>query len=69
MSLGRRSSERQASFWVASDKLGTGPRNAFYDRLNELLAEMDFDRGLDRLRSRTTRRPGVRAFRLASTSG
>ena len=47
MSLGRRRSEHQGSFWVASDKLGKGPRNAFYDRLNELLAEVEFDRRLE----------------------
>lgn len=47
MSLGRRRSEHQDSFWVATDKLGKGPRNVFYDRLNELLAEIDFDRKLE----------------------
>ncbi len=47
MSLGRRSSERQDCFWVAADKLGQGPRNAFYDRLNQLLTEIDFDRKLE----------------------
>ena len=47
MALGRRRSERQGEFWVAADKLDNGPRNAFYDRLNELLAEIDFDRRLE----------------------
>ena len=47
MTLGRRCSERQDSFWVATDKLGKGPRNAFYDRLNEFLFEVDFDRKLE----------------------
>ena len=47
MTLGRRRSEHQNSFWVATDKLGKGPRNAFYDRLNELLAEVEFDRKLE----------------------
>lgn len=47
MGVGRRSGERQETFWVASEKLGGGPRNAFYDRLNELLAEIDFDRRLE----------------------
>ena len=47
MTLGRRRSERQDSFWVATEKLGKGPRNAFYDRLNELLVEVDFDRKLE----------------------
>ena len=47
MGLGRRQSEQQGTFWVATDKLGSGPRNAFYDRLNQLLAEIDFDRKLE----------------------
>ncbi|MEO1523969.1 MAG: transposase [Planctomycetota bacterium] len=47
MGLGRRRREHQDTFWVASDRLGSGPRNAFYDRLNELLAEIEFDRKLE----------------------
>jgi len=47
MALGRRRSERQNEFWVAADKLGSGPRNVFYDRLNQVLAEIDFDRKLE----------------------
>ena len=47
MTLGRRRSERQDSLWVATEKLGKGPRNAFYDRLNRLLAEVDFDPKLE----------------------
>jgi len=33
---------------VPTDKLGNGPRNAFYDRLNHLLAEIDFDGKLEK---------------------
>ena len=47
MALGRRREERQDSFWVATDKLGSGPRNVFYDRLNRLLVEVEFDRKLE----------------------
>ena len=47
MALGRRRRERQDSFWVSADRLGSGPRNAFYDRLNQLLDEIDFDRKLE----------------------
>lgn len=47
MGLGRRRREQQESLWVESRKLGRGPRNAFYDRLNQLLAEIDFDRQLE----------------------
>ena len=35
MSVGRRRLEEQSEFWVATDQLGRGPRNAFYDKLNE----------------------------------
>ena len=47
MSLGRRSVERQGEFWVEASRLSDGPRNVFYDRLNELLAEIGFDRQLE----------------------
>ena len=47
MTLGRRRLERQDTFWVATEKLGCGPRNAFYDRLNELLVKIAFDRTLE----------------------
>jgi len=47
MALGRRRSEQQGEFWVPADKLGGGPRNVFYERLNRILAEMEFDRELE----------------------
>lgn len=47
MGLGRRPDKQQQSFWVPSDKLGSGPRNLFYDRLNELLHEIGFDQQLE----------------------
>ena len=47
MALGRRREERQGEFWVATEKLGGGPRNAFYDRLNQVLGEIEFDRQLE----------------------
>lgn len=43
MALGRRRREQQETFWVSAGDLGRGPRNVFYDRLNEVLAEIDFD--------------------------
>jgi len=48
MALGKRKREQQDTFWVTADKLGNGPRNAFYDRLNQLLAEVDFDGKLEK---------------------
>lgn len=47
MALGRRREERQQAFWVSAEALGSGPRNIFYDRLNRLLAEIEFDRKLE----------------------
>ena len=47
MTLGRRRREQQDTFWIATDRLGSGPRNAFYDRLNGLLKEIEFDRKLE----------------------
>ena len=43
----KRKRQHQDTFWVAAEKLGSGPRNAFYDRLNQLLAEIDFDGQLE----------------------
>lgn len=47
MGVGRRRKQQQGSFWVSTEALGKGPRNAFYDQLNELLAEIQFDRRLE----------------------
>ena len=47
MALGKRREERQQAFWVSAEALGSGPRNVFYDRLNRLLAEIEFDRELE----------------------
>ena len=48
MSVGRRRREEQSEFWVAAEQLGRGPRNAFYDKLNDVLAEAGFDRELEK---------------------
>lgn len=48
MALGKRRRQHQDTFWVAADKFGVGPRNAFCDRLNQLLDEIDFDRKLEK---------------------
>ncbi|TWU48568.1 hypothetical protein Poly51_44680 [Rubripirellula tenax] len=49
MALGKRRRSHQDTFWVTADKLVNGPRNAFYDRLNQLLAEIDFDSKLEKV--------------------
>ena len=48
MRVGPRRTEEQCEFWVASEQLGRGPRNAFYEKLNEVLADAGFDRELEK---------------------
>ncbi len=47
MSLGRKPQERQQQFWIETDSLPDVPRHVFYDKLNALLAEGDFDRWIE----------------------
>jgi transposase len=49
MALGRRRSSHQGELFVTSADLPQSPGHAFYDRLNELLAEADFDRFAEEL--------------------
>lgn len=49
MALGRRRSSHQGELFVTSADLPRSPGHAFYDRLNELLAEADFDRFVEDL--------------------
>ena len=48
MTLGERKQQHQQTVWVAADKLGGWQRNSFYDRLNQLLREIDFDGKLEK---------------------
>jgi transposase len=48
MALGRRDGEQQGAFWVPAERLQS-PGHPFYDALNRLLAEIDFDRRLEEL--------------------
>jgi transposase len=43
MALGRRESERQADFWVATADLPQSPGHPFYEQLNQVLAGAGFD--------------------------
>jgi transposase len=44
MAMGtRKKRERQQGLWIASQDMVESPRNAFYDRLNEILDEHKFD--------------------------
>jgi len=49
MALGRRRSSHQGELVVTSADLPQSPGHAFYDRLNELLTEADFDRFVEDL--------------------
>lgn len=43
MGLGRREG-KQPEMWIATGELPRSPGHAFYEKLNRLLAEADFDR-------------------------
>lgn len=47
MSLGRKKLDRQQQFWVEVDSLPDVPRHVFYDKLNQLLDQGDFDRWIE----------------------
>jgi transposase len=49
MALGRRRSSHQGELFVTSADLPQSPGHAFYDRLNSLLAEAEFDRFVEDL--------------------
>ncbi len=49
MSMGRRPSKRQADLWIATTDLPQSPGHVFYEKLNALLAEADFDRYVEEL--------------------
>jgi transposase len=49
MALGRRRSSHQGELFLTSADLPQSPGHAFYDRLNELLAEAEFDRFVEDL--------------------
>jgi transposase len=47
MAMGRRSQERQDTLFIATDGLAKSPGHPFYQRLNTLLAEAEFDRWIE----------------------
>jgi len=49
MALGRKSIQRQQQFWIETDALPDIPRHVFYDKLNGLLDDGDFDGWLEDL--------------------
>ena len=44
MAMGRRKQERQEALFITADALPSAPRHVFYDRLNRILAEHEFDK-------------------------
>ena len=48
MAMGKRR-EQQQSFWIATKDVVGGPRNAFYDQLNQILTQHKFDRKVEML--------------------
>ena len=50
MAMGtRKKQERQQGLWIASGELAQPAANAFYDRLNEILDQHNFDRQVERI--------------------
>lgn len=49
MSMGRKPSERQADLWIATTDLPKSPGHVFYEKLNSLLGEAEFDRYVEEL--------------------
>jgi len=48
MALGKRQQEQQ-EMWVANERVAQVARAPFYKRLNQLLAEVEFDRWAEQL--------------------
>jgi transposase len=66
MACGRRDTMRQLEFWLPADQVAKPPGHVYYDTLNRLLAEHDFDRRVEALcspyyaeRGRPSIPPGV----------
>jgi transposase len=49
MSMGRWQADHQAELWVPNADLPRSPGHVFYDKLNQLLAEAEFDRSVEDL--------------------
>jgi len=47
MAMGKRREERQEALFIATDGLAKSPGHPFYRKLNELLAEAEFDRWIE----------------------
>ena len=63
MSMGERRPERQPDLFVASGDLARSPGHPFYDRLNKLLIENEFDRFVEEIRVSPRKAPQPRVMR------
>jgi hypothetical protein len=68
MALGRRTMERQQEFWVPPQNLSQAPRHVFYETLNRLLAQADFDRRVEDLCESYYALGAGRAFRRGTSA-
>lgn len=57
MTMRRENTERQAGLWIDAAVV-SGPRHVFYDKLNQLLASVDFDRRVEDLCEKYYRQGG-----------
>ena len=60
MSMKRRSEGQQASLWISPNELATSPGHPFYERLNQVFAEAEFDKFAEDLCARYYARKGGR---------
>jgi transposase len=58
MSMGKRRGKRQSSLWLATPDLARSPGHPFYERVNEVLKEADFDANAERLCRSFYAKPG-----------
>jgi transposase len=49
MALGKRRGKRQQELWIAADAVARSPRHVFYEKLNRLLAQAEFDAWVEAL--------------------
>ena len=49
MSMGKREGERQSDLWLATSDLARSPGHPFYERVNEVLREAEFDERVEEL--------------------
>ncbi len=63
MAIGKRETERQEELWVPFSEVAKSPGHPFYERVNKLLAEADFDEFVEGLCAKfyagTVGRPGL----------